>query len=402
MMESTEKLSRFLRERRRNGPPRRIFFLRQGFFLEEECLRAFQNLGFSVHEFQVPESWDADLASRLLRGLVDFLPDFLFCINHIGFDKSGWLTALLQDAHLPTATWYVDNPDFIIRAYPQNVSEWVLVFVWDQHYVANLKALGFSTVTYLPLAADTRLFRPFRHPPLDRFGSYGAAFVGNTWTQRVSQQLARYAGQPATLAYIEAAAQSFQWSANYQASADLAETLPKFCELPVNEQVDLEAAVVWQASQWDRLARVGGLAQAGLRVFGDASWGDFLSDPTAYSGPLNYHRELPAFYQCVAVNLNLTSLQMKNGLNQRVFDVPAAGAFLLTDYRDALWEEFAPDEIVTFRTLEEAQEKLAYYVKYPGTRRQIATRARERVLSQHTYGHRLQVIERQMTETFFQ
>jgi spore maturation protein CgeB len=401
MMEGPEQLCRFLRERRRNGPPRRIFFLRQGFFLEEECLRAFRNLGLTVQEFQVSESWDGALASRLLRGLVDFLPDFLFCINHIGFDKSGWLTALLKDAHLPAATWYVDNPDFIIRAYPENVSEWVAVFVWDQHYVANLKALGFSMVTYLPLAADTRLFRPYRHPPMDRFGSYGAAFVGNTWTQRVSQQLARYVRQPATLAYIEAAAQSFQWSAHYQASADLAETLPEFGELPVGEQVDLEAAVVWQASQWDRLERVGALAQAGLKVFGDAAWTDFLSDPTAYGGPINYHRELAAFYQCVAVNLNLTSLQMKNGLNQRVFDVPAAGAFLLTDHKEALWELFSPEEIVTFGSIEEAHEKLAYYLKYPGTRRQIATRARERVLSQHTYGHRLQIIEKQITETFF-
>jgi spore maturation protein CgeB len=390
-----------LRERRRNGSPRRIFFLRQGFFLEEECLRAFRNLGFTVQEFQVPASWDGEVASRLLRGLVDFLPDFLFCINHIGFDKSGWLTSLLKDAQLPTATWYVDNPDFIIRAHPENVSEWVSVYVWDKHYLANLKAVGFPLVTYLPLAADTRLFRPYRHPPLDRFGCYGAAFVGNTWTERVSQQLARYAGQPATLAYIEAAAQSFQWSAHYQASVDLAETLPKFSELPVNEQVDLEAAVVWQASQWDRIERVGALARAGLKVFGDAAWADFLSDPTAYGGSISYHRELPAFYQCVAVNLNLTSLQMKNGVNQRVFDVPAAGAFLLTDYKDALWELFAPDEVVTFRTIEEAQEKLAYYVKYPGARRQIATRARERVLSQHTYGHRLQIIERQITETYF-
>jgi spore maturation protein CgeB len=401
MMEGPEQLSRFLRERRRNGPPRRIFFLRQGFFLEEECLRAFRNLGFTVQEFKVPETWDNALATRLLTGLTEFLPDFLFCINRIGFDKSGWLTAFLKDSHLPAATWYVHNPDFIIRAYPENISEWVAVFVWDQHYVANLKELGFPWVIYLPLAADTRLFRPYRYPPLERFGCYGAAFVGSTWTQRVSQQLSRYTRQPATLAYIEAAAQSFQWSGHYQAKADLAEIFPEFAKLPVSEQVDLEAAVLWQASQWDRVERVGALAQAGLKVFGDVAWADFLPDPTAYGGPINYHRELPAFYQCVSVNLNLTSLQMKNGLNQRVFDVPAAGAFLLTDYREALWELFTPEEIVTYRTMEEAQEKLAYYLKYPGTRHQVATRARERVLSQHTYGHRLQVIERQITETFF-
>ncbi len=93
---------------------------------------------------------------------------------------------------------------------------------------------------------------------------------------------------------------------------------------------------------------------------------------------------------------------MKNGLNQRIFDVPASGAFLLTDHKEALWDLFAPEEVVTFRSVEDAQEKLAYYLKYPETRRRVATRARERVLSQHTYGHRVQTIVRQMAETFFQ
>jgi spore maturation protein CgeB len=402
IVEAPDRVSRFLRERRGNGPPRRVFFLRQGLFLEEECLRAFRTLGLAVREFELGESWDGIMVSRILSGLVEFLPDFLFCLNHRGFDKSGWLTAFLKDACVPTATWYVDHPDFIIRPYPENVSEWVAVFVWDQHYVAGLQEMGFPSVMHLPLAADTSLFRPYRHPPVDRFGSHVAAFVGGTWTQRVTQQLARYAGQAATLAYIEAAAQIFQWSPHYQARTDLAEVYPGFEQLPVSEQVDLEAAVLWRASQEDRVERVSALSRAGLQVFGDPAWADLLPDPTVYGGPLSYHQELPAFYQCVAVNLNLTSLQMKDGLNQRVFDVPATGAFLLTDYKEALWEVFPREEVVTFKTIEEAQEKLAYYLKYPETRRRLAARARERILSQHTYGHRVQVILRQMTETFSQ
>jgi spore maturation protein CgeB len=332
---------------------------------------------------------------------VEFQPDFLFCINHTGFDQAGGLTSFLREARLPAATWYVENPDFTTRAQPQNVSEWVAVFVWDQHYLAGLKEMGFPWVVHLPLAANTRLFRPYRHPPLDRFGSHSAAFVGNTWTRQVNEHLARYAGRPALLAYIEAAARIFQWSPHYQARTDLAEVVPGFDNLSLSEQVDLEAAVLWQAAQQDRLERVGALARAGLKVFGDSAWANLLPDPLAYGGPLSYHRELPAFYQCVAVNLNFPSLQMKNGLNQRVFDVPAAGAFVLTDYKEALWELFAPDEVVTFRTVEEAREKLAYYLKYPETRRRVATRARERVLSQHTYGHRMQVIHRKLTEIFF-
>src|SRR3974377_1888926 len=108
MTEAPERLSRFLRERRQNGTPRRIFFLRQGFFLEEECLRAFRALGLCVQEFHGAGAWGSPPHPPLLTGLTEFLPDFLFSINHIGFDKSGWLTSILREARLPAATWYVD------------------------------------------------------------------------------------------------------------------------------------------------------------------------------------------------------------------------------------------------------------------------------------------------------
>jgi spore maturation protein CgeB len=400
-METPERLSRFLRERRRPGPPRRVLFLRQGHFLEEECLRAFQTLGYCIQEFQAGQEEEGSGMPRFLTCVAEFLPDFLFSLNYIGFDQADELSSFLEHSRLPGATWFVGNPEMIIRAYPDKPSEWLAVFAQDKDSVVGLQALGFPWVTHLPLASDTQLFRPFRHAPLGRFGCLEAAFVGSTWNRRVSQQLAGYDHQPAVLAYIEAVANCFQWSTHSQAKTDLAEVMPGFTTLPLREQMKLSAAVVWLASQQDRLERVSALSQAGLKVYGDPAWAEYLPDPRVYGGPLDYHRDLPALYQCVAVNLNFTGLHLKNGLNQRVFDAPAAGAFVLTDYKEALYELFAPDEVVTFRNLEEAREKLAYYLKYPETRRRVATRARERVLAQHTYGHRMQIIERQVNEIFF-
>ncbi|MGQ9688437.1 MAG: CgeB family protein [Desulfobaccales bacterium] len=400
-MEVSERVGRLLRERRRSGPPRRVLFLRHGRWPEGECLQAFRALGFAVREIHLAGHEDGAASPRLLQGLAEFLPDFLFCINYPGFDHAGGLTFLLTEAHLPAATWFVDNPDFILNSRTQNVSDWLMAFAWDQYYVEELQKKGFPWVSFLPLATDTRLFRPYRHPPVERFGILDAAFVGHTWARQVQDHLAPFAGRPALLAYIEAAARTFQWSPHYRARADLAEVMPGFENLPLNEQVALETAVIWKAAQQDRLERVSSLIQAGLMVFGDSTWTELLPDPLAYGGLLSYDRELPAFYQCVAVNLNFTGLQTKNGLNQRVFDVPAAGAFLLTDHKEALWQIFAPDEMVTFRTLEEALDKLAFYLKYHETRRQIAARARERVVSQHTYGHRIQAIVNRLTEVFF-
>ena len=44
-------------------------------------------------------------------------------------------------------------------------------------------------------------------------------------------------------------------------------------------------------------------------------------------------RDLPAVYADSKINLNITSAQLETSVNNRVFDVAATGAFLLTDHR---------------------------------------------------------------------
>ncbi len=394
-------LPALLRSRKRSGPPQRVWFLRQHFFLEEECIRACRKLGLEVREWEVKEEWDAAGFAEFLSGLLEFQPDFFFCINHIGFDTAGRLTELLRESELPAAVWYVDNPDFIIRAHPQNVSPWVYLFVWDRHYLDDLESMGFTHLAYLPLATDPQLFRPFRTPPTWKFGNIERAFVGSTWSQRVRQQLARFQGDARKLQVIEEAALGFIRSPAYKARDELAAIYPEFSGLPLPEQIDLEAAALWRASQKHRLESIIPLTGTGLQVYGDAAWQDFCIDRGAYGGRIGYNRELPAFYQCVAVNLNVTSLQMKDGLNQRVFDVPAAGSFLLTDFKEALLDLFHPEEVATYQGLEEAREKLHYFTAHEEARRALAARARDRVLGQHTFSHRVQTITACLNSAFF-
>jgi spore maturation protein CgeB len=88
--------------------------------------------------------------------------------------------------------------------------------------------------------------------------------------------------------------------------------------------------------------------------------------------------------------VNLTSLQMPTALNQRCYDVPAAGGFILTDQREALAEQFEPEtEIVTFASLPDLLEKWEYYRTHPHQRSQVIDRGQRRVLLEHTYSHRL-------------
>jgi spore maturation protein CgeB len=85
---------------------------------------------------------------------------------------------------------------------------------------------------------------------------------------------------------------------------------------------------------------------------------------------------------------------MRDAVNQRVFDCPAAGGFLITDDQPDLHELFdAEKEVVTYTSLPELHDKISYYLKHPEERAAITRKARERVLTEHTHRHRLQALE---------
>jgi spore maturation protein CgeB len=126
-----------------------------------------------------------------------------------------------------------------------------------------------------------------------------------------------------------------------------------------------------------------------------------LNGKAAISPPVNYYSELPLVFNGTDVNVNTTSFQMNSGVNQRVFDVPACGAFLLTDHQPDMDTFFdLKREAVCYEVTAEAQDQVAHYLKHPKERKQIAERARQRVLCEHTYKHRLDRMIRLMKDEY--
>jgi len=99
-------------------------------------------------------------------------------------------------------------------------------------------------------------------------------------------------------------------------------------------------------------------------------------------------KELVGLYNKTKIALNISQWDTANlsGLNLRIFDIPACGAFLLTDYSDALAEYFKPgEEIETFKDVAELKDKLSYYLKNDDERERIALNGYKRTLSLETY-----------------
>jgi spore maturation protein CgeB len=112
--------------------------------------------------------------------------------------------------------------------------------------------------------------------------------------------------------------------------------------------------------------------------------------------------EMVRVFSGTRVNLNVHSAAHVDTLdpdpdyiNPRTFELAACGAFQLVDDRTALRETFAPDEVVSFATVAELREKIAYYLAHEEERRQIAERGRRRALGEHTFEHRVAVILRE-------
>ena len=103
-----------------------------------------------------------------------------------------------------------------------------------------------------------------------------------------------------------------------------------------------------------------------------------------------YYEDLADFYNQSKINFNMTSLQMKNAVNQRVFDVPACGGFILTDYKEQLNEIYdLSNDIAYFKEIGEIKELVKYYLANLNVCEKMASNARNKVLKAHTYAHRI-------------
>ncbi len=76
----------------------------------------------------------------------------------------------------------------------------------------------------------------------------------------------------------------------------------------------------------------------------------------------------------------------ETGINLRIFEALAAGAFLLTDYCDELAELFViGKEIEVFRSSAELVGKVEYYLSNENERIEIARRGHEKFLELHNW-----------------
>jgi spore maturation protein CgeB len=394
----------------REWPPR-ILLITSQYFLMGEIVTACERLGVPHRFLQVTddEVGRQEFVEQLLTAVVEFRPDFVFTINHLGVDREGVLMDLLERLELPLASWFVDNPHLILYLYERVVGPHTAIFTWDADNIESLKERGFEHVRYLALATDARRFRVHEEVPQEHPLRARVSFVGNSMQYKVGHRMkACRPPRPLLLRYREIAAgfrEHQEPSVRRYLAEHHPELFPHFQALDTPERrLAFEAMITWEATRQYRKGCLERILPFHPLIAGDKGWKITFRDadrPWRWHPELNYYEELPYFYPLSAINFNCTSKQMKGAVNQRVFDVPATGSFVLTDWRDQMEHLFEPGtEVAFFREPGEIPDLVRHYLDHPAERAAIAAAARRRILAEHTYEHRLRQLMESMRAIF--
>jgi spore maturation protein CgeB len=122
-----------------------------------------------------------------------------------------------------------------------------------------------------------------------------------------------------------------------------------------------------------------------VHYYGRMNW---HASHITFHPPVNYLVDLPQIYRSTVVNLDIPAFQSIHSVNNRFFDVGAAGSLVLTEKRADLMAIFDDFETITYTCIDSLKEKIGFYLENTGTRNQVAQKLHRSVCQNHTYTDR--------------
>lgn len=375
----------------------RMLILTTEYFFDQIWQRAANQLGWETAT--VSSVITGGLTRNQIRDLFlavgEFRPDFIITSNYAGMDVAGLFSRFFEDARIPYVSWFTDTPRMILYDREVYCSHYSVAATWERGFIKHFEQLGFQHVHFMPHAADPALFNGAPADTFDRqVGFVGASMINHAdeaW-EKLDESV------PEVAAAIRRA--FAEGRVTREAFTSGIENIIEQRYLDQCGKRDLrhvELCLIYEATKRSRIEMVRRLAPLGVEVRGDPHWAHVTPN---HGGQVGYFDDLAPYYRRTAVNLNTTSIQARTSLNQRVFDCPAAGGFLITDDQADIHELFDEDEAVTYRTMDELEDKTRYYLAHPEERKAIVQRAQRRIAAHHTHKHRLESLEAYLKERY--
>jgi spore maturation protein CgeB len=397
-------------------PPLRVVVLaEEGNLVEFDVADAFRAAGHQVMlpryarsgaavTFQGEDREPGALADRVMK----FGPHLILSLNVSGVGFSGLFPGLAEIERIPLVVWFVDFPPVELpRAVPPDL-EFALMLGYDASQLPRVREMGYRHVEHLPLGTTPAKFPPAAtdaDPPI------AVGYAGNLH-ERLVRNCRRYLqdrirnlgredqgqfdalfeeGVAALTATETPAETAWEWLGR-EAPSRFGD--PERAFRPVAHF--LSSMISHSAAARLRRRVAQRLDPLGLHVWGEG-WPEAF-DPSRCHAKVPYERLHEVYHSC-RVNLSISHAQNVNSVTQRLFDVPASGSFVLSDWRPCMAELFdIGEELIVFHSADEAHELAARFIADHAARKEVVRRGRARVLAEHTYAHRVERLTRAVLE----
>lgn len=382
----------------------KLLFYRYGSICEPDIIEGFEELGLTVEQITEEisnKSFTAQESIQLVSNYLLLHPvDFVFSIN---FYPS--LSEICNIFKLPYICWIVDSP--VMELYTTSIQNpWNRVFLFDQAIYQEISPLNPKCIFHLPLATNVRQKDALIHStPSDihKGFTHDLSFIGSFYTEKCAYD--RLEGLPSYLTgYLNGIMEAqlnvygyyfIEELLNDSLVEEFKKHFPYFYQLPAESFLTDKAtlAQLYIGTKITVMERDRIMKRLSKRFPTTVYTG---SDTSAYPQLINKGfaktlTEMPLIFHNSYINLNITAKSIRSGLPLRIWDILGSGGFCLTNYQSELSSLLTIGEhLDIYTSLDELEDKIAYYLNHPNHSKEIAMAGYEEVKQKHTYPIRLE------------
>ena len=276
------------------------------------------------------------------------------------------------------------------------------VFLFDKIQFMQYADNGFETVYHLPLGVNSTRLRNIKISDNDR-KKYSAevSLVGNLYESKIHELMSLM--EDYTKGYLKAL---MDVQFNVYGCFMLDDMVTDSLLEEINKQflhknpetmfrLNKQALVFAMASEVTRNERLILMNLCGRRFDTRLYSRDksVLLNDVKLCGSVDYVTDMPKVFACSKVNLNPSLRIIQTGIPLRAFDIMGSGGFLLSNYQEELLEHYENEaDLVIYESMEDATEKIQFYLSREELREKIALNGRRKTLEEHSLQSRLDII----------
>lgn len=383
-----------------------ILFYRYNSIYEPDCISVFKNFGINVVE-ETAEMHDKTMtggqaalkvADRIAKQNAKGSP-FLFVFS-INFYPA--ISGVCEKLGVIYACWTVDCP--IPELFSTQIrNSHNRVFLFDLAQYERIKPYNPDCIFYLPLASNVerldKVIDTIGRSDIKKYSS-DISFVGSLYSEK--NPVNKMKLEPYMKGYIDglAVAQMKLYGVNFLESAMSQEAVEKLkgqkleknyegLVEPIDSFCAAHSIMGYHIAEIERRTTLNMLAENfSVDLY-------TLSDTKSLvnvnlKGQAHTLTEMPKIFHLSKINLNMTMRSIQTGLPLRIFDILGSGGFVMTNYQQEIPEMFeVGKDLEVYTSLEELQEKCAYYLEHDEERIKIALNGYNKTKKYHDINIRM-------------